>query len=394
MGGTSRDPLRSAAPSGPFSPVRSGRLQAALPRQVTAQTQTEDLPSAGTGEDLAWNAAFHAADSSSWSRPGTASRSREDVNPRIRPSSATQIRNSSAMQIRPSAATHTRPSTAATQDHWMERLKAESARLLEPRSNSVVALLLFIDGLHDAISCCWKWGTCDSDSDISSERQNFVVGYTGHVPRVRQTYAVNSKTASRVIYEKAHNLGNMARVTEVQGGRRTLVTTPAAQLPGTGSYATSGYGKIRKDAFQDLDCYSQGYKVHLQSYYESCAARGYKDILIKAGFAGKNRSNIDHGDPFYYSGRQMYETSNREAFRSVEQEEPEDNDSEAVKAEKRNETLRRYALIKAVVGSERIEEIVSSLKEKIHARVSGGVRVPDTIPPAFPYQGAPRTWQP
>ena len=45
-------------------------------------------------------------------------------------------------------------------------------------------------------------------------------------------------------------------------------------------------------------------------------------------------------------------------------------------------------------AKERIEEIVSSLKEKIHARVSSGVRVPDTIPPAFPYQGAPRTWQP
>ncbi|KAJ1472975.1 hypothetical protein T484DRAFT_1838044 [Baffinella frigidus] len=144
------------------------------------------------------------------------------------------------------------PSRPSTQSRWMDRMMLESTRMLEPRGNS-----------------------------------DFVVGYTGHVPRVRETFAVNNKVASNAIYEKSSGIGSMTRVADVQGGRRLLVTTPTTQLPGTGTFATTtSIGRVRKEGYENLDVYHQGYKVHLQSYYESCAANGYKDILIKAGFAG------------------------------------------------------------------------------------------------------------
>lgn len=38
------------------------------------------------------------------------------------------------------------------------------------------------------------------------------MGYTGHVPRVRETFAVNNKVASNAIYEKSSGIGSMTRL--------------------------------------------------------------------------------------------------------------------------------------------------------------------------------------
>jgi len=204
----------------------------------------------------------------------------------------------------------------------------------------------------------------------------WTVGYTGHVPRLRETFAVRNKVASDSLQAvEVSPARGPFQVIEARGGQRRLLTSTHSRPPGTGFVGTSFPPKTREmRGNTNVDIYNQGTRVHLQSYYEACEANEYRDILIKAGYAGKNKSSVHVGDSFFYSGKHMYETTQREAYPNPSKpgEEEEQQQSKEDIEKERKERVRQYTMARAVVGSKRINSLVKQLAQKVENKVSGG----------------------
>ena len=95
--------------------------------------------------------------------------------------------------------------------------------------------------------------------------------------------------------------------------------------------------------------------MNLSSYYATSEARNWQVSWIQSGFAGKNKSTIQNGDLYYFSGKHMYETTNGETYGR-----PENTKAKVEKLSVEEEDLRvknrlhTYAVAKAVVGKTRI----------------------------------------
>ena len=118
--------------------------------------------------------------------------------------------------------------------------------------------------------------------------------------------------------------------------------------------------------------YEQGTKVNLSSYYATCEANNYRVSHIQSGFAGKNKSNIQNGDLFYFSGKHMYETTQGEAYCRPDNKTANEKISVEEEDERTKVRLRKYQVSKAVVGKTRIAQITEKIKTGLEARVSVG----------------------
>ena len=99
--------------------------------------------------------------------------------------------------------------------------------------------------------------------------------------------------------------------------------------------------------------------MNLSSYYATSEARNWQVSWIQSGFAGKNKSTIQNGDLYYFSGKHMYETTNGETYGR-----PENTKAKVEKLSVEEEDLRvknrlhTYAVAKAVVGKTRIGKTI------------------------------------
>mmetsp|Transcript_49591 Transcript_49591/g.116934 ORF Transcript_49591/g.116934 Transcript_49591/m.116934 type:complete len:482 (+) Transcript_49591:214-1659(+) len=215
----------------------------------------------------------------------------------------------------------------------------------------------------------------ETEKERRERTLEWTVGYTGHVPRLRETFAVRNKVASdSVCSSDMSSSRNPFQVIDERGGQRRLLSSPLTRPPGTGFVGTSYSAKTREQrGNQNVDIYQQGTRVHLKSYYDACEATNYRDILIKAGFAGKNKSSVHVGDSYFYSGKHMYETTQKEAFRDPKgNDDDEEEESEESIEKARTERMRQYTMARAVVGMDRINSLVKQLSQKVESKVSGG----------------------
>mmetsp|Transcript_23212 Transcript_23212/g.53899 ORF Transcript_23212/g.53899 Transcript_23212/m.53899 type:complete len:362 (+) Transcript_23212:231-1316(+) len=216
-------------------------------------------------------------------------------------------------------------------------------------------------------------------SEIPARHKSYIPDYTGHVPRLRQTFGMSclraSDSLSKTVAKPETRTGNLQKLAYVQDGQRKLGLTRGVQLLGTGFTATVAPTSKEKvlDAVE-ADVYLQGTKVNLRAYYDTCKASNFQNLLIKAGNPGKNQSNVDFGDTFYYCGKHMYETTHKEAFRAntvniMDGPEPTDAEKEVI----RKDRIHGYMVAAAIVGTKRMDMLETQLHDKIQSRVSGGV---------------------
>jgi len=235
------------------------------------------------------------------------------------------------------------------------------------------------------------------DLERPETASDWTCGYTGHVPRLRDTFAVRNVFAAsflkadEAMTESAgtsasrprttastpssrsgmSSVGGGPRVEGVVGGQRRLLTSPTLKYPGNGFCGTLLPAR-RTDRVSQMQVYDQGTKVNLSSYYDTCEAANYRISQIQSGFAGKNKSNIRNGDLYYFSGKHMYETTQSEAYCPPEKKSEHEKLTYDEEMKLVKERLRKYAVSKAVVGKARIDAITLKLTQSLEARVSGG----------------------
>ena len=127
-----------------------------------------------------------------------------------------------------------------------------------------------------------------------------------------------SNSLSKTVAKPESKDGHLQKLSYVQDGQRKLGLMRGVNLLGTGFTATVSPSSKEKmvDTQLEADVYMQGTKVNLRAYYDTCKASNFQNLLIKAGNPGKNQSNINLGDTFYYCGKHMYETTVREGMRN------------------------------------------------------------------------------
>ena len=129
-----------------------------------------------------------------------------------------------------------------------------------------------------------------------SRLQAYIPDYTGHVPRLRQTFGMSCLRASdslgRTVAKPEQRTGDLQKLSYVQDGQRKLGLTRGVQLLGTGFTATcTSTGKEKLQDNVDADVYVQGTKVNLKAYYDTCRAHNFQNLLIKAGNRALHRPN-------------------------------------------------------------------------------------------------------
>lgn len=222
-------------------------------------------------------------------------------------------------------------------------------------------------------------GTSQSYTESIARHKAYIPDYTGHVPRLRQTFGMSCLRASdslgRTVAKPEQRTGDLQKLAYVQDGQRKLGLSRGVQLLGTGFTATcTSTGKEKLQDNVDADVYVQGTKVNLKAYYDTCRAHNFQNLLIKAGNPGKNQSNISLGDNFYYCGKHMYETTHKEAYQKGKDTanngpEPTDEEKESI----RKERIHNYMVSQAIVGLKKMDLIQAILSDKIQGRVAGGV---------------------
>ena len=250
------------------------------------------------------------------------------------------------------------------------------------------------------------------DRSKAQDTAQFCAGYTGHVPRLRATFGTRIIVAAKNLKPDAEDLATPVfsgvasparsvsppsrpmtqasrmsqmstrslrlstadgpRVEAVCGGQRRLVQNPQLKYRGTGFCGTLMPDR-RTDRFSGLQAYEQGSRVNLTSYYDASRASGWKVNPIQSGFAGKNESHGIPGDSYYFSGKQMYETTQLEAYKAdIKGASNKPKLTAEEEYQEAQERLRTYAVARAVVGKRRVQEIISQIKEGLEVRVTGG----------------------
>jgi len=138
-------------------------------------------------------------------------------------------------------------------------------------------------------------------------------------------------------------------------------------LPGnnfTGLAEPNGFGSGEN---ADNRKYIQGSTVDIVSYYEALEATNYDKLtIVKSGLPSKARSHIDNGDRFYFSGRHMWETTYMDSYhRHAAAAPPPPTDPLQPDLADAGAVRHRYAVLQAVVGRRRLDELEGLLREKL-----------------------------
>mmetsp|Transcript_38574 Transcript_38574/g.60179 ORF Transcript_38574/g.60179 Transcript_38574/m.60179 type:complete len:343 (+) Transcript_38574:690-1718(+) len=212
-------------------------------------------------------------------------------------------------------------------------------------------------------------------------------GYTGHVPKLCQTFGTRFTigTRSALSAPPAPSSRPMSSY-DPRRGRRVMQTPHL--LPGNtfsgfadptgptgrGEMATDDEGNFR---------YLQGSHVDVPSYYKSLKATNYDKLLIKSGFPEKGRSNIEVGDRFYFNGPHMWQTTYRESFlKEAGGGSPKlvfnttSHVPTPVKqleiASEPEEKSYHYRVLQAIVGQRRLDNLERSIRNKLLQLTTSG----------------------
>ena len=145
-----------------------------------------------------------------------------------------------------------------------------------------------------------------------------VPGYTGHLPKMQNTFATTFATGTRVAMSCPPAPDVETAQIDFTKGRRRLQT--AAPLSGTGFLGFVSEPEDQKESDGREKLYWQGTSVNLPEYYmdrTKWVERMRKEnaqALNQIKNPIRNASQIRLGDYYYYAGKHMYDTTLAESF--------------------------------------------------------------------------------